>query len=367
MPVTISAPDGLRQSVEAATGGRNTVLYDELGHPSVMVIIPAFRLQDIDPGLGNGLHPAFVVNGTPKGEILVGKHLARVHEGRAQSQPAVEPLGWSSFDAARAACTSKGPGWHLLTNAEWSAIALWCWRNGHQPRGNTGYGQAHESRFETARRVDGAEPGTGASDGRTTTGSGPASWNHDNTVAGISDLVGNMTEWVAGLRLVDGEIQVIRDNNAADSQADHSAGSALWRGIAQDGSLVAPGTAGTLKYDSLNPGNVGTVGPVQLDDVIDNSNGGNGEGGACKSAFQSLAADAGVVIPPAARALGLAPHVGAGLGDDALTVRNYGGERSALRGGGYFQGADAGLFHLDLSRGRSQPAPYVGFRVAYVG
>lgn len=34
MSLQISIPDALRQSVEAASGGVNTVLYDDKGYPS---------------------------------------------------------------------------------------------------------------------------------------------------------------------------------------------------------------------------------------------------------------------------------------------------------------------------------------------
>src|SRR5690606_29143045 len=93
MGVTISIPDTLRQSVEAATGGRNTVLYDEKGYPSVMVVIPAFNIQDImgDSSLGTGLHPAFDLGGTPKRELFIGKYLASVFDNTAVSLPGRDP------------------------------------------------------------------------------------------------------------------------------------------------------------------------------------------------------------------------------------------------------------------------------------
>jgi len=51
--------------------------------------------------------------------------------------------------------------------------------------------------------------------GRSKTGSGPATWNHDNTIYGVSDLNGNVWEWLAGLRLLDGAIEYIPNNDAA--------------------------------------------------------------------------------------------------------------------------------------------------------
>ncbi len=158
-----------------------------------------------------------------------------------------------NFDAALAAARANGPGFHLVTNAEWAALALLAWKasgGGDDPvRGNTDRGRAHDAPWETGVRVDGGAPGSTSGDGRTLTGSGPLSWRHDGTPAGIADLVGNVSEWVAGLRLVNGEIQIIPDNDAALPEADMSRNSPQWRAIRTDGALVSPGSAGTLKYD----------------------------------------------------------------------------------------------------------------------
>lgn len=369
MAFTVSVPDSLRQSVEAASGGRNTVLYDDMGYPSVMVVIPAFRLEDVDASLGAGIHPAFVVNGVTRPEIFVGKHLAAIHDGRALSLPAVSPARSIGYDAARATCTAKGAGWHLLTNAEWAAIALQCWKAGILPRGNTSRGKAHDAVHETGRRVDGLPPGDLSADGYTLTGSGPARWTHDGTTAGVADLVGNVQEWVAGFRLVDGEIQIIADNNAADAAGDHSAGSALWKAVAANGGLVAPGTAGTMKYDSVNAGNEGTnVGPAQLDDTVDNSNapveGASASGPYTVTAFQALAADAGIVAPAILKALLLYPAA-ANQGGGSVVLRNY-GERMGSRGGSATSQVDAGINALHANALRTAAHVGRGFRIAYV-
>lgn len=367
MGITISTPDALRQSVEAASGGRNTVLYDAKGYPSIMVVIPKFNLADIDASLGSGIHPAFVVNGATKSEIFIGKFQAIVHDGNALSLPAQNPATSLSFDQVLTCCTSKGPGWHLMTNAEWAAIALWCWKNGFQPRGNTNWGASSDAAYETGRRIDGGDPGTAIGTARTLTGSGPASWYHDNTHAGIADLAGNVWEWVGGLRLSAGEIQVLRDNDAADNTKDQTAGSALWRAISKtDGALVAPSAPGTLKYDNTSAGSSGVVGSPQLDDVIDHSNAPNGgDDGYTSAAFESLTADNGITPPSILRALGLFPVASSGLGGDVIQYRNY-GERLPIRGGSWDHGAIAGIFALDLNNPRSLSDPALSFRPAYI-
>lgn len=231
MPITISIPDALRQAVEAASGGRNTVLYDAKGYPSIMVVIPKFNLQDIDESLGTGVHPAFIVNGVEKSEIFIGKFQAKVHDGVALSLPGQDPTVNVNFDQALNYCKAKGQGWHLMTRAEWAAIALWCWKNGFQPRGNTNYGRSSDQPYETGRRVDGGTPGSTSGTPRTLTGSGPASWYHDNTPFGIADMCGNVWEWNAGMRLNNGEIQILPNNDAADNTKDQSSTSTLWRAI----------------------------------------------------------------------------------------------------------------------------------------
>jgi len=361
MSIIISVPDALRQSVEAASGGKNTVLYDAKGYPSIMVVIPKFNLQDIDASLGSGVHPAFIVNGVEKSEIFIGKFQAIVHDGCALSLPGYDPKVEITFDQALSYCAAKGQGWHLMTNAEWAAVALWCWKNNFQPRGNTNYGKSSDATYETARRVDGGTPGSTSGTPRTLTGSGPASWYHDNTPFGIADLCGNVWEWVGGMRLNNGEIQILENNNAADNTKDQSSSSTLWKAILPNGSLVTPGTSGTLKFDSAgSPGN-GTT-SAQLDDTIDYS---TGDSNYTYNTFQSLAADEGITVPALLKALCLFPIASSGLGSDGMWMRNY-GERLPLRGGGWGGGSCAGVFALYLRFPRSDVYWDLGFRPAYV-
>lgn len=367
---TIFIKDDLRASVEAATGGKCTVLYTAKGQPSYMRVIPRFNLQDIDASLGTGVHPAFSVGGLEKSELFVGMYQGILKNGELLSLPGVDPTASRNHDQFVADARAAGPGWHLMTNAEWAALQLWCWKNGFLPRGNTNYGKSSDAAWETARRQDGLAPGTASGTARTLTGSGPVSWNHDNTPAGIADLCGNIWEWAPGLRLVDGEIQIIPNNDAALNATDLSATSTAWKAIsAADGALVAPGTAGTLKYDATAAGTTGEHGDPQLSDVIVNRNGTLGDSantpGNTACAFEVMTAKAGITVPAIVKALGLFPIAASGLGSDSIYVRNY-GERLPLRGGYWNSSASAGVFALSLGNPRSNVSTSVGARPAFV-
>jgi len=358
MPV-IFTKDTLRASVEAATGGQMTILYDDKGFPSYMVRIPKFNLQDIDPIYGSGVHPAFIVGGVEKSEIFIGAFQAKIYDGRACSIPHVDPTVHINFDNAKAACTAKGAGWHLMTNWEWAAIALWCLKNEFQPRGNTNYGRSHEATYETGTRIDGLAPGTTSGTGRTLTGSGPASWRHNNTFTGIADLVGNVSEWVDGLKLVDGKIYMTSDNNF---------------------NLVETSWPDTgVQFDSTATGDESTPNSDIGDPVISNEItkyagpvGNNGEYGYLQLAnWKDLTKKSGYNIPASMLQAAIAPIT---LSDGtysqnpkgALYIRNY-GERFPLRGGDWGNGAGAGLFCLRLLDARSDVTGGVGFRPAFVG
>ncbi|EML3987540.1 hypothetical protein RFG92_005347, partial [Klebsiella pneumoniae] len=83
---TILIKDALRQSVEAASGGLQTVLYTAKGQPSFMNIIEKFDMSVIDPAL-SGTHPAFIINGTEVSQILVGTYTASLINGELLSLP----------------------------------------------------------------------------------------------------------------------------------------------------------------------------------------------------------------------------------------------------------------------------------------
>ena len=337
----------MAQAVQAASGGNMRVIYDDVGLPSFMYRIPKVNISDIGQP-GSGIHPAFIVDGVEIPEIWVGAYQATIINGRAYSLPGVDPKTYTNFDASFNACSAKGSGWHLMSNAEWNAVQGICRSMGHIPRGNTNYGRAYDAVFETGTASNNGTLGSTVE--CTLTGSGHASWNHNNQEFGIADLVGNIWEWQSGLRLVDGEIQIIPNNDAAN-QADNTATSTAWRAILEDGSLVNPGTANTLKMDGTNP--------IQIGTSVTNS---TGTSSYVNHTFETLTNATGIVIPDILKQLGIAPYTT--HDGDNIWMRNA-GERLPIRGGAWGDAAAAGLSALSLSNERSGSHSSIGFRPAF--
>ena len=357
---TIIIKDSLRAAVEAASGGHNTVLYDDLGQPSYMHVFTRSNLEDSSANVGVGIEPAFVINGVEMSEILIGQYQAVVLAGRACSLPGLDPAASLDFDTALGYCNAKGAGWHIMTNAEWALVQRLCWANGTMPSGNNNYGRDVGTPRETGIRQDGLAPGLASGTARTLTGSGPATWRHDGTIFGVADFNGLVWEMAgAGYRLLDGEIQVIADNDAAVTGADLSATSPLWQAIDGSGGLVAPGTAGSLKYNASNADGSGVA---ILDNVVTNQSDGTTY---TYNTFESTGVDGINVLaaPELLKQLGIFP-ADVGLGGDGMWGRNL-GERFPFRGGSRGDGGAAGVFAVSLNTPRAYAGTGIGFRPAF--
>lgn len=316
----------------------NELILDDLGKPSVMVKIPKLTYKDL--GLsGSGTHPAFIVNGKEVPYIYISKYLNIVENGRAYSLPYKQPHHSVTFDQAKEFCEAKGAGWHLMSNAEWAAIVLWCKKHDCMPYGNNN--GSYGDYYKTSEK--GAPMGEYDEDMLeyrlyTATGSGPKSWFHNNDFSGIADLNGNASEWVSGVRVNSGELQVIENNNSAMG-VDESAESSLWKAISQAGEYVSPGTSGAIKYGS--------------------------EGIITVRMFKEATAADGVTIPALVKALALFPN------DAADSYRNDGyhvstsGECLCFRGGNYGSSSESGVFYFNLTS-RLTPSGCTGFRSAFV-
>lgn len=341
--------DDFKLAVEALSGGNNTVLLDDLGMPSVVVPFPKLKYSDVIEGGTQEALPAFIVEGQEKEIIYVSKYLNVIVNDRAYSLPMKDPAASLNFDRALTVCRNKGAGWHLNTNALWAAIALWCKKNGTMPHGNSNYGadagHPHE-RAVPSSPLDGSGRVC-----RTATGSGPATWYHNYNMSGIADLNGNVWEWLGGLRLVDGEIQIIPYGNAMKHDCNMGATSTEWKAVKMDGTLVTPGAADTLKLDWAASKITLAKEVTTRADAARSTN------------FEALGLASGVTAPPLFTALGLFPN-GTGYEGDNVWMNNS-GERLPVRGGGWNYGASTGVFALALVNPRSHVDGDVGFRSAF--
>lgn len=344
----------------------NVVQLDDAGLPSLLVFIPKFKLSDVLAGGDDSTHPAFIVNGTEIPGFYYSKYQNVVYNGAAYSLPLEDPASYVNFDQAKEAAEAKGHGWHLSTAAEWAAVVLWCKKNNFLPYGNTSYGKdSREGNFK-------AVPTYLTADGRTcrvATGSGPLTWSHDKTPSGIWDLSGNMNEWQGGLRLVHGELQILANNDAADSDNPQNETSVMWKAInAADGSLVTPEctvegeavlSGATIRVNYA--GNVWTYDTAITD--ADNSS------RSCAFANLNCAAGISDAAKMLLRALALLPDEGTSAEDyeeDLVWWNNGAAECCVSRGGHWSHNATAGIFYIAGGSARTHSNTNIGFRAAYI-
>ena len=343
--------DDMKLAVEALSGGKNTVLLDDRGMPSIMVAFPKFKISDVIAGGSENIHPAFSVGGVEKDAVYVSKFQNIVMNDRAYSLPFKDPKTSVNFDQSLNYCRNKGTGWGLMPYSLWCAIALWCRKNGTMPRGNNNYGADHGYPHEKG-------VGTYFESGKTcrvATGSGPDTWNHNWMPDGISGLNGNIWEWCSGMRIVNGEIHVIPYANSMILTTSMAAGSTEWKAIAADGSLVEPGSAGTLKWDWVS-------GKLQLTngDVTYTTDQGNG----CQ--YKDMTLVSGLAAPEIAKALLLYPDEPNGDYGGDYHWANLTGERLPRCGGSWGSPSFAGVFGVNLSNPRTSAHGGLGFRSAFV-
>lgn len=303
---------------------RNEVIFDKSGIPDIMV---AFTPDEL------GL-PA-ELKGRKVEAYLIGKYPATMIDGVPHSLPFQKPAVDVNHDEAIRLCEAKGPGWHLTTNDEWAALAHQSRKNGTLPRGNTNSGKSHSHPEETGTTYEGGY-------GKTLTGSGPVTWNHDHTAEGVADMCGNVWEHVGGIRFVDGKVQVIPRNEAA-AGADQSKDSPEWVNIytADGDPIYYEVTDDEIWLRATEPENKDYCG-VSFTDL---------EPGEVDNLDELIR-------------LGLYPADGYEGSDYFWLDTN--GERCVFRGGAWSHGARAGVFSLHGANARSASHAAVGFRPAFV-
>lgn len=230
------------------------VIYDKDGFPSMML-----KLENTAPSKEE-VDPIFIVKGQEYDSIYLSRFANSIMDGHAVSLPFMDPAVMLNMDEMIAACKAKGEKWHLLTILEWRYIVD---RTIEGIHGNTSFGSYHG---------DGRERGIKGKHSALT-GSGPASWFHNgDKETGIADVVGLVWKTVVGLRLKNGIVEYMKDNDAAAPDADLSERSKEFLQITVDGLPVRIGSDGyglkittdeVLKYDDAERWNV----EVELSEV----------------------------------------------------------------------------------------------------
>ena len=313
----MTATAKLKAKVEAASGGKQTVLVTAKGQPTYMNV---FNRQDFGP---EG-HPAFTVGGVVKDTIHIGTYQAVIIDGEAVSLPGQDPANCITYDQAKAACFAAGPGHHMVTNWEWAFLAGCCIKNGNgQLHGNTNSGKSH---------LDPSEAGQVSTYGRTLTGSGPDAWRHDGTPFGVADLVGNVWEWVDGLKLIGGKIFMVADN-------DFMLPEVSWPDVG----------ARMIGRNGIAISNAAT------------------QGGWASSDFSVISSKPGYGVPAALEQAYLCPDGNQDIVGRCWVDSSKNFEALPIRGGGWSSGDDAGLAALGLHCERSLSSINLGFRPAFIG
>jgi sulfatase modifying factor 1 len=358
------------------SGGKNSIKWTNDGTdgtplywPSVVVWRPAHKAGYYLDGAGDDFHPAFKAGANMYPGYWAGKYagpyvtsnsktlLLSLPNFDGKTNALTGAKVDTNYDTSVTYGTAGGNGSHSITNTEYMEIALDCYNSGFQPKGNNSYGK------------DASDPeapeyyGVPSSwwDGKTLlvlNGLGPLSWFHDGSPWGVWGMNGNFNDVTTGFRQKAGEIQVLANNDAALSDCDHSDATGPWKGILQDGSLVDPGTEGTLKYDALPVFTISTSVTTRTTTSKYNS-------------FGTVAAADGVTIPKIAQLLGIAPiGTAAQHGSDSIYIRNDAegtySETLARRGGYWARSTQAGVFFLSLDYHRSRTSGDYGSRLAFL-
>lgn len=304
---------------------RNEVIFDDRGRPDILVVFTPDELKLPD-----------TLKGRKVKEYAISKYPNTMIDGRPYSLPFMPPAVNVNHDEAIRLCEAKGHGWHLITNDEWAALARQSWENDTVPTGNTNSGKSHSHPEQKGTTYQNSY-------GKTLTGSGPIEWNHDRTAEGVADMAGNVWEHVGGVRFLNGQAQIIPNNEAA-AGADQSPDSKEWTAIytpdgdpvyynVKDGEIVLQPTAPEGKdYDGVP--------------------------------FCDLHERADMDVPDKLIELGLYPAPG--YESEEYFWLDTDGERCVYRGGSWDLGPHAGVFCLDGRNSRSSADTNIGFRSALV-
>ena len=214
-----------------------------------------------------------------------------------------------------------------MTAMEHGFLANYSLENGTLPHGNTNYGKYRGNQEEGCETYDGS---------RMLTGTGPDTWTHDHTAFGVEGLCGDIYEWMRGMRLMDGKLEIANNNDAA-MPIDLSENSSLWLPVeVGEESVYLVVEDGELRFTTEEPEDTDYDGCRWKDVKFDFN------------------------LPEVMKNLGL--FVGE---PETYIYADMNGERLPICGGSWYSGSNAGVFSVHLRDPRSISYSYVGFRSAY--
>ena len=284
-------------------GMGNVVLRDSNNRPSVFVKHVLQNSSEFDASLPEHPHPAFVVGETTDPALYIAKYLntTLTSGGTLYSLPNAVPDYAYGYYSELNRMRSFGNNVSGLTIADHGLLVLMAHKNKWISHGNNRAGcdyrdgqaawssasvsyaagytvlyrgykwtclKAHTSSasltpelspslWEKTEKVGGTvipeEFSLSDSGLHTLTGSGPVNWCMLSDPELETDVQGQGDCLIYGVRLYNGEIQILPNNDAADPDADMSQDSSAWKAILpsqNDNSytLVAPGTEGTVHF-----------------------------------------------------------------------------------------------------------------------
>lgn len=365
----------------------NVVLRDANGKPSIFVRHPKINSSFFDSSLPEHVHPAFVVNNETDDAVLIAKYESceLASGGTLYSLPNQIPA-YGNYIGKIDQIRSFGNDASPMTIADHGLLVLMAHlRADYIAKGNMAQGTYGDEPLWTANQA--VTKGTAVayhgnkyiclidhttsnalnpiaapthwryeekiggtvvdSNGFTATGSGPIDWNFLYDPSLEADVVGNSTQQLAGILLVDNEVWIMPDNNAADPATDIKATSTAWRAILpnanDDGyTLVTPGTEGTVHLWHKNNS------PVYFGRAIEDS---ERSTGLATGNFKDVAFDADSLphVPSILFELGLAPLPGTKLQGKFLVPKAK-GTYICLRSGTYdFREGFEGIAYLGFN------------------
>ncbi|EOW9224868.1 carboxypeptidase-like regulatory domain-containing protein [Vibrio cholerae] len=217
--------DSSAMAIALASGGRLEVIKDAVGNAHLFGVWPIQTYEQLQiPNCPfTGVIDVFrKQDGTFRSECRIAIHKSVNVGGRTVSRAGLAPYVNLNFDEFKTKASDLSGGFRMLdvyhdAFINWQILSILA-KGGQQPRGNTEWGRAHDMISEVGRRVDGMLSNERTGNGATLTGSGPNSWRHDGTAFGVSDWVGNVWEWIDGLKMVNGQFYLAQYSGQPEAQ-----------------------------------------------------------------------------------------------------------------------------------------------------